>query len=87
MDTLEVNCIPILVNSNNTGQCGAATVPDAMVMGEEWALCEFSLLVSQGIHSNLFLNALDNTVVRYEKKTSGFLVQKMSMSGNGKVYE
>jgi len=46
MEKFAANCILIAVYSNDTGQCEVATVPDVMVMGAEWALCEFSLLVS-----------------------------------------
>jgi len=66
--TLAVNCIPILDCSQDTRKTAAETASDEMVMGAVWALCEFSLLVSQQNHSNLSLAALDDALKRCYKK-------------------
>jgi hypothetical protein len=60
--TMAVNCTEILVCSKDEGKTAAKTASDEMVMGAVWALSEFSLLVSQQIHSDLSLAALDNAL-------------------------
>jgi len=50
-----------------------------------WALCEFSLLVSQQNHSDLSLKALDHALKRFYKKKGPFRDQKMSKSAKDKV--
>jgi len=60
--TLAQNCAPVLVSSKDVRKTAAETASDEMVMGAAWALCEFSLLVSQQNHSDLSLKALDNAL-------------------------
>jgi len=85
--TLAVNCAPIHDCSQNAGKTPAETASDEMVMGAVWALCEFSLLVSQQNHPDLSLTALDNAPNRLYKKKGAFRYQKMSKSGHAKVDE
>jgi len=66
--TLTVNCAPILVCSTDDRKTAAETASDEMVMGAVQALCEFSLLVSQQNHSDLSLQALDDTLKRFYQK-------------------
>jgi len=60
--SLAVNCAPILDCCKDDGKTPAETASDEMVMGAVWALCEFSLLVSQQNHSDLSLTALDDAL-------------------------
>jgi len=83
--TLAVNCAPILVCSTDDGKTAAETASDEMVMGAEWALCEFSLLVSQQNHSDLSLKELDDALKRFHEKKGIFCKPKMSKSGKAKV--
>jgi hypothetical protein len=50
-----------------------------------WALCEFSLLVSQQNHSDLFLTGLDDALKRFHKKKGAFQQQKISKSAKAQV--
>jgi hypothetical protein len=70
--TLAVNCAPILLCTKDDGKTAADTACDEMVMGAVWALCEFSLLVSQQYHSDLSLKALDDALKRLFKKKDIF---------------
>jgi len=63
--TLAVHCAPILVCSKDDGKTAAETVSNEMVMGAVWALCEFSLLVSQRNHLDRSLKALDDALMRF----------------------
>ena len=85
--TLSVNCAPILHCSRDDRKTAAETASDEMVMGAVWALCEFSLLVSQQNHSDLSLTALDDALKRVYKKNIAFREQKMSKSAKSKVDE
>jgi len=58
-----------------------------MVMGAVWALCEFSLLVTQQNHSELSLAALHNAVKGFYPKKGAFRNQKMSNSAMAKLDE
>jgi len=58
-----------------------------MVMGALWALCEFSLLVTQQNHSDQSLTALDDAVNRFYKKKGAFREQTMSKSAKAQVDE
>jgi hypothetical protein len=58
--TQAVNCAPIVDCTKNEGKTAVETASYEMVMGVVWALCEFSLLVSQQNHSDISLTALDN---------------------------
>jgi hypothetical protein len=80
-----VNCIPILVCSTDDRKTAAETASDEMVMGAVGALCEFSLLVSQQIHSDLSLKSLDDALKRFYQKKGAFRDQKMSKSAKTKV--
>jgi len=83
--TLAVNCAPILVCTKDDGRTVAETASDEMVMGGVWALCEFSVLVSQQNHSDLSLKALDYALKRFSQKKGTFPEQKMSKSAKAKV--
>jgi hypothetical protein len=83
--TLAVNCPPILLGFNDDGKTAAETASDEMIMGAMWALCEFSLLVSQQNHSELSLAALDDAFKRFYQKKGIFRAQKVSKSAKGKV--
>ena len=85
--TLAVNCAPILVCSKDDGKTAGETASNEMVMGAVWALCEFSLLVSQQNHSDLSLKALDDALKRFYQKKGIFEHQKMSKSVNAKVVD
>jgi len=61
---LAMNCAPILFWSNGEGITETGTASDTMVLGAVHAFCEFSIL-SQHIHSDLFLKALDNVLTRF----------------------
>jgi len=63
----------------------AETASDAMVMGAVWALCEFSLLVSQQNHSDLSLTELDDALKQLYQKLYHFREQKMSKSAQAKL--
>jgi hypothetical protein len=86
--TLGVNCAPIGDCSHNAGKSAAERASDEMVMGALWvlwALCAFSLIVSQQNHSDLSLAALDDAVKRFYKKKDAFRDQKMLKSAKAKV--
>jgi len=51
------------------------------------ASCEFSLLVSQKIHFDLSLTALDDALKQFYKKKSVFRDLEMLMSAKAKVNE
>jgi hypothetical protein len=78
--TLVVNCAAILVCSTDDTKTAAETASDEMVMGAVRALCEFSLLVSQQNHSDLFLKALDDALKRFYHKKGISREQQMSKS-------
>jgi len=85
--TLAVNCAPILDCSQDAGKTVAKTAPDEMAMGAAWALCEFSLLVSQRNHSDLSLSVLDDALKRCYMMKGAFREQKVSKSAKAKVDE
>jgi hypothetical protein len=78
--TLAVNCAPIPLRFNDDGKTEAETASDEIVMGAMWALCEFSLLVSQQNHSELSLAALDDEFKRFYQKKGIFRAQNVSKS-------
>jgi len=80
-----VNCAAILDCSEDDAKTPAETVSDEMVMGAVWALCEFSLVVSQQNHSNLSLTALDDALKRFYKKKGAFQDQILSKSAKANV--
>jgi len=61
------------------------TAADEMVMGAVWALCEFSVLVSQQNQSDLSLTALDDALKAFHMQKGIFQEQNMSKSVKGKV--
>jgi len=80
-----VNCAPILDCSKDDGKTEAETASDEMVMGAVWALCEFSLLVSQQNCSDLSLKALDDALKHLYQRMGIFREHKMSKSAKAKV--
>jgi len=60
--TLDVNATPSRECSNDDGKTLADSASDQIVLGAVWALCEFSLLVSQQNHCGISLTALDNAM-------------------------
>jgi hypothetical protein len=62
VQTLAVNCAPILDCSQDGRITGAKIASDEMVMEAVQALWEFSLLVGQQNHTDLSLTALDNAL-------------------------
>jgi len=80
-----MNCAPILDCSKDDGKTAAENASDEMVMGGVWALCEFSLLVSQQNHSGLSLKALDDALKRFYQKKDILWEQRMSKCANAKV--
>ena len=85
--TLALNFAPILDCSNDDRKTAAETASDEMVMGAGWALCEFSLLVSQQNHCDVSLTALDDELRRVYKKKGAIREQKMSKSAMAKLAE
>jgi len=85
--TLAVNCAAILDCAQHVGNPAAETASNEMVMGAVWALCEYSLLVSQQNHSELSLAALDNAVRQFYKNKGSSRAQKMFKSAKAKVDE
>jgi hypothetical protein len=85
--TQAVNCAPILDWSQDARKTAAETASDEMVMGAVWALCEFSLLVSQQNHSDISLTALDDALKQFYNKKGAFRDQKMLKSAKAKVDE
>jgi len=59
---LAVNSATILDYSKHDRKSVVETASDEMVMGAVWVSCEFTLLVSQQNHSDLFLTALDDAL-------------------------
>jgi len=78
ISTLAVNCTPISDCSQDARKTAAETASDEMLMGAVWALCEFSLLVSQQNHSNLSFTALDDELEPFYEKKIAFRDPKMS---------
>jgi len=58
-----------------------------MVMAAVQASWEFSLLVSQQNHSNVFLTAVDNALKQFYKKKGAFQEHKVLKSAKVKVDE
>jgi hypothetical protein len=85
--TLAVYCTPILDCSKDHGKTPVETASDEMVMEAVWALCAFTLLVSQQHDSDLSLTALDDNWKRIQKKEGPIRDQKMSQSAKRKVNE
>jgi len=83
--TLAVNCALILVCSTDDRKTAVETASDEMVMGAVWALCEFSLLVTQQNHSDLSLKALDDALKRFYLKKGVSRKMRMSKSAKAKV--
>lgn len=79
-----VNYTPTLDCSQDAGETGTETACDEIVMGAGWALCEFSLPVSQQNHTELSLTALDEALKRLYKKKSDFRELKMLKSAKTK---
>jgi len=69
----------------DNGKTAAEITSDAMVMGAMWALCKFSLLVSQQNHSDLFHTALADALKRCYQKKGIVWEQKRSKSAKAKV--
>jgi len=63
----------------------ADTASEEIVMEAVWALCEFSLLVTQQNPLDRSLNALDDALKRFHQKKAIFREQKMLKSGMAKV--
>jgi len=84
---LALNCAPFLDCSQDAGKTAVESTSDEMVMGAVWALCEFSLLVSQHNHSDLSLTALDDALKRFYRKKGAFGDQTMLKSVKAKVDE
>jgi len=61
--------------STEDGKTLAEIASDEMVMGAVWALCEFSLLVSQQNHSDLFLTALDIALKQFKRRRVPFKIR------------
>jgi len=78
--TLAVNCTPILDCSKDDGETAAEKASEEIVMGAVWALCEFSLLVSQQNHSDISLKALDDALKRCCQKKGIFRENTMLKS-------
>jgi hypothetical protein len=85
--TLAVYCAPILDCYKDVGKTAAKTACDEMVMGAVRAIGEFSLLVSQLNHLDLFLNALDDALKRFYQKKGILGDQIMSKSSKTTVDE
>jgi len=83
--TVAVNCAPILVCSKDDRKTAADAASNEMIMGAVWALCEFSLLVSQHNHSDLSIKALNDSLKWCYPKKGIFREQKMSTSAKAKV--
>jgi hypothetical protein len=56
-----------LTKSDDDGKCVAATTSEDMVIGTVQALCALSLLVSQQDYSDIFPQALTNTLKQFYK--------------------
>jgi len=82
--TLAVNCAPILVCSKDDQKTVFKTASNEMVMGAEWALREFAVLVSQD-HSDLSLKALDDAHKWFYLKKCILWEQRMLKSAKAKV--
>jgi hypothetical protein len=85
--TLVVTCASFLDCSHDTGNTAAEKASDEMLMGAVQTLCEFSLLVSQLNHCDLFLTTLDDVLKQFCKQKGAFQAQKMSKSAKAKVDE
>jgi len=83
--TLEVNFTPILDSSQDAGKTAVENASNELVMGAVWALCEFSLLVSQQNHLDLSLEALDDALGQFYQTKGIFRDQKMLTSAKAKV--
>jgi hypothetical protein len=70
--TLAVNCTPILDCSKDDWKTAAENASDEMVMAAVRVLYEFSLVVSQQNHSDLFLEAQDDSLKPLHKKKGIF---------------
>ena len=84
---LAVNCTPILDCSKDIRKTAAEEASDEIVMGAVRALCEFTLHVSQGNHSDVSLTALDDMLKRVYMKKGAFREKKMLKSAKIKVDE
>ena len=84
---LAVNWASIVNCSKDDRKCATDASSDEMVVGAVWALCEFSLLVSEQNHFDLSLAAQDDELKRFLKKKGAFREQKMSKSVKTKVDE
>jgi hypothetical protein len=85
--TVAVNCPAILDCSKDDGKTVSKISSNEMLLGAMWALCEFSLLVSQQNHCDLFLTALNYPMKQFYKKKGACREQKMSNSATAKVYK
>jgi len=83
--TLAVKCTPILDWSKYDRKTVADKASHEIVMGAVWALCQFSLFVSQQNHSDLSLKALDDALKRFYQKMGIFRDEKMSKSAKAKL--
>jgi hypothetical protein len=59
---LVVNCTPTLDCSQDAGKTATETASDEIVMGAEWALCEFSVPISQQNNSEQSFTALEDAL-------------------------
>jgi len=75
--TLTANYTPIVDCSRDDWKTLPETASGEMVLGAVWALCKVSLLVSQQIHYDLSLIALDDAHKRFHKQQGAFREQKM----------
>jgi len=85
--TLPVNGAPFRVCSKDDRKSTVEKASHEMVMGAVWAVCLFSLLVSQQNHLDLSFNALDDAFKRFNQKNGIFGEQQMLKSANTEGYD
>jgi hypothetical protein len=83
--TLAVSWTPIHDYSKDDGNTAVENASGEIVMGAVQALWQFTLLVSQQNHSDLFLKELDDALKQFYQKKCIFRVQKLSKSALAKV--
>jgi len=78
--TLAVTCAAVTDCSLHARKTAVENASDEVVMGAVRVLCEFSLVVSQQNHSDLFLKALHGGLQQFYEKKGIFRDQTMSNS-------
>ena len=68
MRTLAVNCAPLLLYLNVDRKSAAETPSHNIIIGAVQAVCEFSVLVSQQNHSDIFLKTLGDALKQIYQK-------------------